>query len=70
MLLRWLEVSIEFTRLKKTLQLILHYLLHSIMKWNLFVFIFDVDFGPSFEKLLNELFEEKKKEGGEKETEM
>ena len=40
------------------------------MKWNLFVFIFDVDFGPSFEKLLNELFEEKKNERGEKETEM
>ena len=70
MLLRWLEVSIEFIRLKKTLQLILHYLLHSIMKWNLFVFIFDVDFGPSFEKLLNELFEEKKNERREKETEM
>lgn len=48
----------------------MHYLLHSIMKRNPFVFIFDVDFGPSFEKLLNELFEEKKKERREKETEM
>ena len=48
----------------------MYYLLNSIMKWDPFVFIFDVDFGPSFEKLLNELFEEKKKERGEKETEM
>lgn len=40
------------------------------MKWNPFVFIFDVDFGPSLEKLLNELFEEKKNERREKETEM
>lgn len=40
------------------------------MKWNFFVFIFDVDFGFSFEKFLNELFEEKKKERGEKEVEM
>lgn len=62
--------SIDWIYKKKTLQFILHYLLHSIMKWNPFVFIFYVDFGPSFEKLLNELFEEKKKERGEKETEM
>ena len=57
--------SIDWINKKKTLQLILYYLLHSIMKWNPFVFIFDVDFGPSFEKLLNELFEEKKKERSE-----